>query len=336
MLRPATSRSLALMALALSILLPAALFAYLEASGVLDGNGERLLRLESSIEAMRAAPTPEVSHADLDKLTARMDGIEKTLAARAKRRQASVAAGQAPSPEGVDAALDQASRDAKEALARAKAAEGSAKSVEQAASRLETRLAALEGQLAAAEQQGSPTSRRGLSAASILVLSRAIETDLKNGSSYAGDLDALSRLGAAERLVEALRPFADKGAPSSSLLADGFEAELNAARERVAASGPPAGWWGRVTAMLGRLVRVHRVGADEPGTPAASVETALARGDVGGGLDAWNSLPVFEKGATPNSGARIKALADAYDAARRISLAALEAIQRSGSADNGG
>jgi hypothetical protein len=167
-------------------------------------------------------------------------------------------------------------------------------------------------------------------------MARAIATDLASGTPFAGELDALLRLGADAKLVEALRPFAEKGAPSASSLAADFQAELDAARRRVADATPPASFWDRVTSTLGQLVRVRRLGGDDPGSPAATVETALSRGDVAAALDAWNKLPVFEKSATPVSGARIKALAEAHDAARRISEGALEAIRRSSSADNGG
>jgi len=78
------------------------------------------------------------------------------------------------------------------------------------------------------------------------------------------------------------------------------------------------------------------LGADEAASPAATVEAALTRGDAAAGLEAWNALPVFEKGATPVSGARIKALAEAVAAARRIGASALETIRRSGSGENGG
>ena len=167
-------------------------------------------------------------------------------------------------------------------------------------------------------------------------MARAIEADLNRGVSYAGELDALSRLGADPKRVEALRPFADKGAPSPASLASDFENELEAARKKVAETSQPANWWDRITGFLSRIVRVRHIGIDEPGSPAGAVEQPLMRGDIEAARESWNALPVFEKNATPRSGARIKALAEAYGATRQISNTALEAVRRSSDTDSGG
>ena len=55
--------SLALAALALSILLPTGLYAYLSASGALDRDDSRVARLESSVAALRAQPSEAVKSA---------------------------------------------------------------------------------------------------------------------------------------------------------------------------------------------------------------------------------------------------------------------------------
>jgi hypothetical protein len=326
--------------------------AYLQTSGVLEPDGERLARLESAVAVLRAAPAPrpEVSRADLDKLSERLDLLEKALAAQSARASAPSPAGAAPSGTvpslgALTAQIEAISRDAKEALAQARAAGEQAKAAgeqvksgEALASRLgliETKIAGLEKRLAAAEQSGSAQPKESATAPSILVMAHTVAADLANGTPYAGELDALSRLGADAKLVEALRPFAEKGAPSLASLSEDFQAELNAARAKVAAAAP-TGLWDKITGMLGGLVRVRRVGRDDPGSPAASLEVALSRGDVTAAREAWNGLPVFEKSVTPASGARLKALADAYEAAQRIGTSALEAIRRSGSADNGG
>ncbi|MFI5012233.1 MAG: hypothetical protein ACHQAY_07800 [Hyphomicrobiales bacterium] len=335
---PAANRSLTLAALALSVLLPGALYAYLSANGVFDRDVGRLSQIESSLAALRAAPEPrpEVARADLDKLAARVDQLERAVATESRRPQSPAAA---PSPDAIDAELQAASRDAKEALALAKTAAEGAKSAEAVSSGLallETKIAALEKRLAVLEQSASSRPREASSAPSILIMARTVASDLSAGAPYTGELDALLRLGADPKLLEALRPFAEKGAPSPAALGADFETELNAARVKVADALPPASFWERITRALGQLVRVRRIGADDPGSPAATVEEALARGDVAAARDAWNGLPIFEKSATPVSGARIKALADAYDGVRRISGAALEAIRRSGSGENGG
>jgi hypothetical protein len=329
---------LALVALVLSLLLPAGLYAYLAANGVFDRPEARLAKLETSVSALRAAlpPKAEVSRADIDKLSTRLDDLEKKLAVEPSPQPSSSASA---AGTGADAAeIEAASRDAKDALARAKAAEEATKSVEQLASRLasvEAKLAALEKRAATAEQASTPRDKERVNAVPILIMARTIAGDLANGTPYVGELDALARLGADPKLVEALRPFAEKGAPSPTALSAEFESELNKARDKIAESEPPRGFWDRLSGALSGLVRVRHIGADAPGTPGANVEAALARGDLSAARDAVNALPVFEKNATQGSSARIKALADGYDAARQISEEALETIRRS-SAENGG
>ncbi|MBV8428450.1 MAG: hypothetical protein JOZ88_14520 [Hyphomicrobiales bacterium] len=332
---PKGARTLALAALLLSLIVPGALFAYLAASGIFDRVPERLAQVESAVDTMRTTPStkPEVTRADLDKLAGRVDALEKALAAQ----------GQRPSPaaslEALAGRVDAASRDAKEALTVAKSAADSANGAQPAAARLaevESKLTVLEKDLARLEQSVAARPKPDANAPSILVMARAIEADLNRGSPFAGELDALSRLGADSKLVDALRPFAEKGAPSPASLVVDFENELEAAREKVAETSQPANWWDRLLAFVGRIVRVRHVGIDEAGSPAATVEAALMRGDIGAARDAWEALPVFEKGATPHSGARIKALAEASAAARRISTGALDAIRRSSSTDSGG
>ncbi|MBV9138678.1 MAG: hypothetical protein JO357_16620 [Hyphomicrobiales bacterium] len=332
---PRSARVLASVALALSIILPAALYAYLALSGVLDHGPERLGRLEREVDALKtsSATKPEVTRADLDKLAARLEALEKAVPAQGQRPAA------AGSLDNLTARIDAASRDARDALSAARSAAETASGVQSSATRLtnvESKLVALQKELATLEQSVTARPKQDVNAPSILVMSRAIEADLNRDVAYGGELDALSRLGADPKLVETLRPFAEKGAPSSASLASDFENELEAAREKVAETSQPANWWNRAVGIVGRIVRVRHIGADEPGSPAGAVEEALLRGDIEAAREAWEALPVFEKNATPHSGARIKELADAYKAARQISSDALDAIRRSSSTDSGG
>jgi hypothetical protein len=323
---PKSGREIAMAALALAVLLPGALYAYLAANGGFDRDDGRISRLESAVATLRATPPPksEVARGDFDKLAARVDQVDKAVGALAQRQTT---------------AADGRFGDAKDAAEQAKKAAESAASAQSAAAKvapLEIRVADIEKRLAAFEQAAAGGPKPTSNAPSLLVLSRTVANDLSNGLPYAGELDVLARLGADPKLIEVLKPFADKGAPSPSSLGTEFESELAAARAKVAGSDAPVGLWERVTSVLGHLIRVRSIGADEPGNPAAAVEAALARGDLAAAADGWNSLPVFEKGATPVSGGRIKALAAAHDAARRVSDAALEAIRQAGSAENGG
>jgi hypothetical protein len=351
-------RALAIAALALSILLPALLYFYLSMSGMLDRDDSRVAGLESAVAALQARPQPaaqpapptaapakpEVARADLDKLASRIDDLEKAVTALRQRPEAAAAGTSATgaprsSPDPLAAEVQAATRASKDALDQAKAAAMAAASAQAALGKLaplETRVEGLEKLVADVQKLAATRPKDAANAPSILVMARAVATDLGGNLPFGGELDALARLGADPKSVETLKPFADKGAPSAASLSADFQAELNAARAKVAAAAAPTSFWDRTLAMLGRLVRVRRIGADDPGSPAASVENALSRGDLPAARAAWNALPVFEKGATPASGARITALADAYDAARRIGADALEAMRRAGAAPGGG
>jgi hypothetical protein len=316
---------MALAALLLAVLLPGALLAYLSASGVFNGDSERVSRLESAVTTLRATPAPrvEVTRGDLDKLTARVGQLDKTVGSLAER----------PVETGQGGEAREAAEQAKKAAdSAASSAQNAAAKVEQ----LESKIADIDKRLAALEQTAAGHQKPASNAPSMLILARTVTNDLSTGVPYSGELDALTRLGADPKLVEALKPFAEKGAPSPSSLGTDFRGELAAARAKVAGSSTPNGWWERVTGMLGQFIRVRDLGGEEPGSPTAPVEAALARGDLAAAADAWASLPVFEKSATTASGGHIKALAAAHDAARRLSDQALETIRRAGSAENGG
>jgi hypothetical protein len=322
---PGSGRGIALMALLLSVLLPGALLAYLSSTGAFNSDFDRVSRLESAVTTLRATPAPrvEVTRGDLDKLAARVGQLDKTVGSLAERP---VETGQGGEARG---AAEQAKKAADSA---ASSAQDAAAKVEQ----LESKIADIDKRLAALEQAATEHQRPTSNAPSMLILARTVTNDLSIGAPYSGELDALARLGADPKLVDALKPFAEKGAPSPSSLGTDFRGELAAARAKVTGSASPTGWWERVTGMLGQFIRVRDIGGEEPSSPAAPVEAALARGDLAAAADAWAGLPVFEKSATAASGERIKALAAAHDAARRLSDQALETIRRAGSAENGG
>ena len=140
---PRSARVLASVALALSIILPAALYAYLALSGVLDHGPERLGRLEREVDALKtsSAAKPEVTRADLDKLAARLEALEKAVPAQGQRPAA------AGSLDALTARIDAASRDARDALSAARSAAETASGVQSSATRLtnvESKLVALQ------------------------------------------------------------------------------------------------------------------------------------------------------------------------------------------------
>ena len=286
--KPGGGRALALAALALSLILPGALYAYLAASGVLDRDPARLQRLEREVETLRAAPAtqPEVTRADFDKLAARLEQLERRVAAERQQPQAPSAA----SLDSIASEIAAASRDAKEALSLAKTAADSANSAQSATARLasiESKLVGLEKQLATLEQSVAARPKQDVNAPSILVMARAIEADLSSGVPYVGELDALSRLGAEAKLVEALRPFAEKGAPSAASLATDFETELEAARQKVADATPPAnlgtGSWPSSAASCGCAISGSTRQARRPGPwrQRSCAATSRPRGRLG-------------------------------------------------------
>jgi hypothetical protein len=162
------------------------------------------------------------------------------------------------------------------------------------------------------ENAGADTAaRRALAAL-------ALRDAVARGGSYAAELAVLTALGADAKTVAALNPFAESGVPPDAAMAKEMGALLPSL---IAAAGIDAsrsgGFFEKLQANAGRLVRIHPVDAPAGGDPAsilARIEVKAAHGDVAGIERELASLP-----------AKARALAEPWSnklAARNAAIAA--------------
>lgn len=158
------------------------------------------------------------------------------------------------------------------------------------------RLAKLEGALAApktenrvAAESAAP-SRDG---AGLAVVAQALSDRLRAGAPFPLEQAALERLGADPAKLTALKPFAEKGAPTAGALAGDF-AKISPAIAAAAAPQGSGGFVDRLMADMGKVVKVTRVGevaGDDPTAVVSQIGAALGRGQIGPAMAAWARLP---------------------------------------------
>jgi hypothetical protein len=224
----------------------------------------------------------------------------------------------------------------KSALSEAEAARSDAAKALQSASQMpadgaapvnaaanEARLSKLEAALAAPKsaERVAPDSAPGRSDAAMLaVATQALEARLAAGSPYPREQEALERLGANPARLARLRPFATQGAPSMAALRTGF-AEISPALLSAAEARSDDGIMARLTADMGRIVRVHPVGeqaGDEPAAVISQISAALERGDAAGALADFGRLPATSREAGKDWAAKTRSRVDAAAAAQEL------------------
>lgn len=161
-----------------------------------------------------------------------------------------------------------------------------------------------------------------------------IATALSLGAPYADALTSLKNAqGGAAGQIEALAPFADKGAPTASALAEEFRgiadriagAQRTARARSVAESG---GIGDRLMNMAESIVQVKRVGGDAPnsgpavgsaeGGSTVAVQRALDRGRIAEAAQAFAALPEDARSQAGDFGQRLTARASAGEAAQTL------------------
>ncbi|MCA3565536.1 MAG: hypothetical protein IOC90_14635 [Methylocystis sp.] len=248
--------------------------------------GQKIAGLEAELKALAGRPTsPDASVSaappvDLSPLRQRIDSLETEL-------------------KGLAAIAE----------AAGKTAEAAGKSAEAAAKAADPKLAAL-------DQKLGETIRRvdAGSAAPLFSAVQGLAQAFHRGAPMASELAAVEALGAKPEQLAALKPFAEKGAPTPQSLAASFAPLAGSL-----ASGANEGG---ITGFVQRFVTIRPTsdtGGNSPAALVGAIEAALKRGDVPAALAAWNRLP---EPARQQSAAWGK-LATDQDAAARA-LAALQ------------
>ena len=286
--------------------------------GALEAQGKDLGTRVAAVSAAAAEAKPVVAAAqtadpalrqDLGTVQSRVDALE-------------AAAKVAPTPEALNeirTKLDALGTSGEERL-RAGAA---------AVTALQATTAALDQRV---KTQGDELGRLppALMAAGLrAIVAEAIGDDLRAGTPLRPTIAALERLGAGSPDLDALRPFADKAAPSVAALT----AEFKPIADRITAepAGANASFSDRLMRMADKLVSVRAVGdgsgTDLPGL-VGRIETALNRGDLSGAAATADRLPDPAKRDAADWIARLKARAGADASAARIKATALAALDK--------
>jgi hypothetical protein len=147
---------------------------------------------------------------------------------------------------------------------------------------LQKRIAAME-QTAKAATTDVP-ARLALSAA-------ALRDAAVSGAPFAAQLAQAKSLGADDRALAPLEPFAATGVPTPAVLAQELRTLLPAMLKLSGAQAPEGGFLEKLQANAGRLVRIRPVDAppsDDLSAVLARIEIASAHNDIGGALSDLN------------------------------------------------
>jgi hypothetical protein len=247
----------------------------------------------------------------------RLDGLRQSLGDQVKS-----------ATESVQAATE-ASRKAAEA-SQTQAAESS-KAVERRFTEQADRITTLDKGLA----DRAPAST--VQAALRVVVADRIASALASGTPYAEPLATLAKLDPqAQGQAGALKPFADKGAPTVGQLAETFRGiGQSIAQARRAAQTKAAADSGdfrtKLLSMADGLVQVRKVDGNGPAegpaaAPEEKVQAALDRGDLEGAAAAFEALPAEAKAQAGDFGATLAARAKAAQASRTLTASAFSAL----------
>lgn len=280
-------------------------------SQTVDALRQRLGKLEKDI-----AQLPPGDKTVAEQLAA-VDNAMKSLgiALAALNKRSDDVAAKADQAQGVAAGNEKTLNELRE---RVQSASRAASALEPGAlDTLQKRVAALEQSLAAARTQVAQTAASEQSvrlALSAQVLREAVE----RGVPFASELAQARMLGANPATLTPLEPFAPSGLPGKTDLARQLSDLLPAMTKAAGAEATPGGFFERLQANAGKLVRVQPVGAP-PGDDAADVmarlETHAAHADIDAALADIAKLPEAARREadpwTAKATARQKALAAA-------------------------
>jgi hypothetical protein len=258
----------------------------------------------------------------------RVDGLQQSLGQRVESLQQSLGDRVKSATEAVQAATE-ASR---------KAAEANQTQVAEASKAVDRRLAEQADKIASLDKglaDRAPAST--VQAALRVVVADRIASALASGTPYAEPLATLTKLDPqAQGQASALKPFADKGAPTAGQLAETFRGIAQSiAQSRRAAQTKAASESGdfrtKLFSMADGLVQVRKVDGGGPAegpaaAPEEKVQTALDRGDLEGASAAFDAMPAEAKAQAGDFGATLAARAKAAQASRTLTASAFSAL----------
>jgi hypothetical protein len=154
---------------------------------------------------------------------------------------------------------------------------------------LQRRIAGLE-QLVPSAVKSSATDRP----ARLALGAAALRDVVVSGAPFAAALAQAKSLGADEKTLMPLEPFAATGVPTPAALAQELRTLWPVILKLSGAQAPEGGFLERLQANAGKLVRIRPVDAppgDDASAVLARIELEAARNDIGGALNDLGKLP---------------------------------------------
>jgi polyhydroxyalkanoate synthesis regulator phasin len=185
---------------------------------------------------------------------------------------------------------------------------------------LEKRVAALEQAAQSAHQ--TVVENTAIDKAARLAVSAAVLRDaVVHGAPYAAELKAVQSLGAGDKALEPLAPFAANGVPSDKTLGQELAALIPAILKTSAAPQPPKDFLSRLQANADRLVHIRPVNAppgNDPSAVLARIEVDAANADIPAALSELDKLPAKTRAPAAAWIEKVKARQAALAAARQL------------------
>jgi len=183
--------------------------------------------------------------------------------------------------------------------------------------------------LAAMEQaiKNAPTDR----AARLAVSAAALRDAVASGAPFTVELDEVKSLGADDRALTPLAPFAASGVPQAAALAADFRAVIPAMLKVSGAQAPTAGLLERLEANAAKLVRIRPLDApvgDDPSTVLTRIEFEASRADIDGLLSDLGKLDAATRAPAQAWIARAQARQAAIAAARQLAIDTSRALAK--------
>lgn len=309
--------------------------------------GAQIAALQQQVDGLRNRPMPQADTRTLDAVTQRVTKIEDSLKSTSGSTDANVAerltaAENAMKSLGVAlTALNQRSDDASANATRAReqadAAEkavtqlrGSVQDVARDASSAVTpaQIDALTQRLTSLEQ-AAKTAHADIDkavasekATRLALVASALRAAVVTGAPFVSELSQAKSLGAPERYLASLSPFASSGVPSAAALAQELRGHLPQMVKLAGAQAPSGGFLERLQANASKLVKITPIDAppgDDVSAVLARLEIAAAHADIAGALAHLGNLPdavrAPAQGFIDKAKARETALAAARDLA---------------------
>jgi hypothetical protein len=280
-------------------------------SKVLDALSERVSKVEAAV-----AKLPAGDAGMAERLTA-ADNAMKSLgvaltALRSRTDDAAANAGQAR--ERADAAV-KAVADLRASIQETTKNSAGISPAELDA--LQKRIAELEQSAKVVRAEIAKASSADIAARQALSAA-ALRDAVTSGAPFAAELAQAKALGADDKVLSPLAPFAASGVPAPAVLAEELRALLPATLKISGGQAPDAGFLERLQANAGKLVHIRPVDAppgDDPSAVLARLEIDAAKADIAAALTDLGKLPAATR--APAQGWIVKAQA------RQAALAAV-------------